>query len=73
MMKYIIIIFHIVCNGSYNLVSTEVLSACTHFNQARGDERRVNENKEGKKRGRGGKEEDRREGKRKIEGRQKGR
>ena len=68
MMKYIIIIFHIVCNGSYNLVLIEVLLTCTHFNQARGSKRKVEENKEREKRGRGVKEEDRREGKRKIEG-----
>ena len=60
-MKYIIIIFHIVCNGSYNLVSIEVLSACTHFNQARGGKTSGDENKEGEKRGGGTKEEDRRE------------
>ena len=68
-----IIIFHIVCNGSYNLVLIEVLLACTHFNQGRGGKRKVEENKEREKRGRGVKEEDRREGKRRIEGREKGR
>ena len=72
-MKYIIIIFHIVCNGSYNLVSIEVLSACTHFNQARGGKTSGDENKEGEKRGGGrkrkieGRERERKKGERKIE------
>lgn len=65
-MKYIIIIFHIVCNGSYNLVSIEVLSACTHFNQARVGKTSGDENKEGEKKGGG-------ERKRKIEGRERDR
>jgi hypothetical protein len=67
MMKYIIIIFHIVCNGSYNLVLTWVPLTCTHFNQAHAGKTRGEESKEREKERRGRKEEDRR--KEKNEGR----